>query len=191
MIAAPQVLARSQAKPSRILELGALLWQVVNGVYGFIDVDTGVPLRDDLFRNIDFLYSNLLPPEHAPEFRMWQQLMHCLNRRVWKAFWGNFLGDEHLQEMGGVRDMQRADPRYRRLPEYEEAARQAALLRLRACPGQQRALANRGVLVTLSDSPLDWFDPDMPQRVDLLQSALGRVALGAWDGGSPSPCDTR
>jgi hypothetical protein len=183
LIAHPEVLMQSTTGVAGFLDLGARAWQIVNGVYGFIDVETGVSLQDDILRNFAHLFDSTVPPKYHQEFRKWQDLMPKLDKRVWKAFWGNFLGAEHLRQLGGIQEMRRADPRYRLLPEYLERAYQQGVERLRACDcyHEWRDLANGGVLLTLSASPLDALEVPVQARRARLQKALGQLAIGPWD----------
>jgi hypothetical protein len=175
----PDVLLEGSTGISGFVDLGMRLWETIEGVYGFIDVETGIPLQDDIHRNAIFLFDDSIPPEYHREFRKWQELMPHLDRRIWKAFWGNFLGAEHLQELGGIRELRRADPLYRLLPEYLEQAYQHGLERLRASDGyhEWRELAGGGVLLTLSASPLEWFEKEVQERRARLQEALKPIAL--------------
>ena len=159
--------------------LGAQAWDIAGGSYGFIDVETGTPLRDRVLRNAIHLFDSTVQPEFHNEFREWQMLMPVLNRRVWKAFWGNFLGAEHLQSLGGVKDLQRADPQRQMLPEYQEQAYRTGLQKLNACGcfHQLEPLAGGGVMGCLSESPLDWFEPEVQARVERLQNTLGTLTL--------------
>jgi hypothetical protein len=179
----PDVFTLSNTGMEGLLKLGQQAWQLCDGAYGFIDVETGIPLHDHLLRNIDHLHGSLVPPEYDQEFRKWQDIMPNLNQRVWKAYWGNFLCQEHLQRLGGVQEMRRADPRYRLLPEYLETSWRQGRERLQACAcfHELRDLANGGVLLTLSASPLDWFDAMVQNRRVQLQDVLGHLALGPWD----------
>jgi len=175
----PDVIQASTEGIEGFVRLGMAAWEIVEGVYGFIDVETGIPLQDDIFRNAIHLFDSTVPPEYCREFRKWQELMPKLNKQVWKAFWGNFLGAEHLQELGGIRELRRADPLYRLLPEYLEQAYQRGLERLRASGGyhEWRELAGGGVLLTLSASPLEWFEKEVQERRARLQEALEPIAL--------------
>lgn len=175
----PQVLSESVTGVSGLLDLGEQIWRISEGVYGFIDLQMNIPLQDNILRNAAHLFDSTVPPKYHDEFRKWQELMPLLDRRTWKAFWGNFLGAEHLRRLGGIEDMRRADPRYRLLPEYLEQAYQKGVDRLRACDCWERwqALSDGGVLLTLSPSPLDWFAPQVQDRRKRLQAALGAVAL--------------
>ena len=162
-----------------LVSLGTQLWRIVDGVYGFIDVETGFPLQDSLFRNAIHLFDSTVPPEFHAEFREWQQLMPDLNRRVWKAFWGNFLGAEHLQRMGGVEVLRRADPRRRLLPEYKEQAQIIGLKKLEECRCIQRLepLSDGGILGCLSESPMDWFEPEVQAKAKRLQATLDDLVI--------------
>jgi hypothetical protein len=175
----PDVIQASTGGVEGFMRLGMAAWEIVEGVYGFIDVETGIPLQDNISRNAIHLFDSTVPPEYRREFRKWQELMPKLNKQVWKAFWGNFLGAEHLQELGGIRELRRADPLYRLLPEYLEQAYQRGLERLRASGGyhEWRELAGGGVLLTLSASPLEWFEKEVQERRARLQEALKPIAL--------------
>lgn len=175
----PEVLLQSTTGISGFLDLGIQAWEIADGVYGFIDVETGIPLQDNISRNVAHLFDSTVPPEYHREFRKWQELMPKLDKRVWKAFWGNFLGAEHLRQLGGVQEMRRADPLYRLLPEYLEQAYQQGIERLRACDCYEewRELAGGGVLLTLSSSPLDVLDPRVQERQRRLQAVLEPIAL--------------
>lgn len=173
------ILVQNMGGISGFLDLGMQAWQIVEGVYGFIDVETGIPLQDHIARNAFHLFDSTVPPEYHHEFRKWQELMPKMNKGVWKAFWGNFLGAEHLQELGGIRELRRADPLYRILPEYLEQAYQQGIRRLRESNGyhEWRELAGGGVLLTLSASPLEWFEKEVQERRVKLQEALEPIAL--------------
>ncbi len=175
----PDVLNQSTTGVPGFLDLGVQAWHIIEGVYGFIDVETGIPLQDNLFRNAMHFFDSTVPPAYHPEFRAWQDLMPLLHRRVWKAFWGNFLGPEHIRQLGGLQALRRADPLYRLLPEYLEQAYRQGIERLRACACYEtwRELTGGGVLLTLSPSPLDWFDPAVQERQRRLQTVLEPVAL--------------
>ncbi len=179
----PEVLIQSSTGVSGLLELGVQAWEIIDGVYGFIDVETGIPLRDDILRNAIHLFDSTVPKEYEMEFLLWVHARSELDKRVWKAFWGNFLGAEHLRQLGGIEEMRRADPLYRRLPEYLEQAYQQGRARLResSCYHEWRDLAHGGVLLTLSESPLDWFEKQVQERKACLQEVFGQVALGPWD----------
>lgn len=175
----PEIIRQSATGVSGLLDLGIQAWAIADGVYGFIDVETGIPLQDNISRNVAHLFDSTVPPEYHREFRKWQELMPRLDKRVWKAFWGNFLGAEHLQELGGIRELRRADPLYRILPEYLEQAYQQGIRRLRESNGyhEWRELAKGGVLLTLSASPLEWFEKEVQERRVKLQEALEPIAL--------------
>jgi hypothetical protein len=183
LIVSPDILLRSTTGAPGLFQLGAQAWRTVGGVYGFVDVETGIPPQDHLSRNIDAFLSNLVPSDFYPELEKWHLLQSRLDRRVWKAFWGNFLSAEHLELLGGVREMRRSDPHYELKAEYRERAYQQGIERLRGCGchEQWRELANGGVLLTLSPSPLDWFEPQAQERRARLQEALGHLAIGPWD----------
>lgn len=177
------ILRRSISGVSGFIELGIDAWRIISGVYGFIDVETGTPLRDDFLRNAIHLFDTTVPPEYHQEFRAWQRLESDLDKRVWKAFWGNFLSAEHVRQLGGVQNMRHADPLYRLLPEYLEQAYKRGIERLQACHCiyQMYQLANGGVLLTLSKNPLTWSDIEVQRRANLLQNALGQLVLRPSD----------
>ncbi len=164
------------------LQLAVSAWRAVDGVYGFIDVETGVPPQADLIHNFDHLLSNLIPPEYEAEFTAWQLLRPNLDPRVWKAFWGSLLGPEHLIRLGGIEELRRSDaPFRRRLPEFEQRAYREGTRILQGSDGYHRwlDLDNKGVLLTLSESPLTWYGRREQQRRQALDRALAQIALHA------------
>lgn len=173
------LLKASLTQATAFTALGIQLWRAIDGVYGFIDVETGIPLQDNLLRNAIHLFDSTVPLELNNEFRQWQRLMPVLNRRVWKSFWGNFLGAEHLQRLGGIEELQRADPQRRMLPEYREQAQIAGLRRLEECACLQRVepLSSGSVLTTLSESPMEWFEPKVQARAKQLQNTLSTLTM--------------
>lgn len=163
-----------------LLQLAMSAWRAIDGVYGFIDIETGVPPQADLIHTFDHLLSNLITPEYDQEFTAWQLLRSYLDRRVWKAFWGNLLGAEHLIRLGGIEELRRSDAPYRRrLPEFEQQAYREGTRILQESSGYHRwlDLDNQGVLLTLSESPLTWYDHDEQQRRQALDKALTKIAL--------------
>ena len=175
----PQVLLQSSEGIPGFLELGMQAWAIINGVYGFIDLETGLPLQDNISRNIHHLFDSTVPPEYHREFRAWQELMPKLDKRVWKAFWGNFLGAEHLRQLGGIQELRRADPLYQLRPEYLEQAYQRGKEILRASKSYVGwyELAGGGVLLTLSASPLEGLEKEVQERRERLQAVLAPIAL--------------
>jgi hypothetical protein len=175
----PDVIQASTGGVEGFVRLGMAAWEIVEGVYGFIDVETGIPLQDDIFRNAIHLFDSTVPPEYHREFRAWQELMPKLDKRVWKAFWGNFLGAEHLRQLGGIQELRRADPLYQLRPEYLAQAYQRGKELLRASKSYVGwyELAGGGVLLTLSASPLEWFEKEVQERRERLQAVLAPIAL--------------
>jgi len=175
----PDVIQASTGGMEGFVRLGMAAWEIVEGVYGFIDVETGIPLQDDIFRNAIHLFDSTVPPEYHREFRAWQELMPKLDKRVWKAFWGNFLGAEHLRQLGGIQELRRADPLYQLRPEYLAQAYQQGKELLRASKSYVGwyELAGGGVLLTLSASPLEWFEKEVQERRERLQAVLAPIAL--------------
>jgi hypothetical protein len=174
-----EVLSQSVTGVPGFLNLGKQVWEFAAGTYGFIDVEIGIPLQDRILRNAAHLFDSTVPPEYRQEFRQWQKLMPQLSRRVWKAFWGNFLSAEHLRQLGGIQELRHADPHYRLLPKYLEQAYQKGVTLLRACGCYEewQELTNEGILVTLAPSPMDWFDPSVQERRSKLQAAIEAIAL--------------
>jgi hypothetical protein len=175
----PDILNQGALGLAGFLELGTHIWRMVNGKYGFIDIETGVPLQDNISRNAIHLFDSTVPPIYHQEYRLWQRLDAQLDKRIWKAFWGNFLGAEHLRQLGGIQRMRSEDPRYRLLPEYLEQAYKEGHYQIKQCDSscELRDLSNQGILVTLSASPLDWFEAEVQQRRELLQNILKPIAL--------------
>lgn len=164
------------------LQLAASGWRAADGVYGFIDVETEVQPQADLIHNFDHLLSDLIAREYFEEFRVWQWLKPHLDRRVWKAFWGNLLGAEHLRRLGGIEELRRTDaPLRRRLPEFEEQSYQEGLRILRNCACYDRwlDLDNHGVLLAQSESPLSWYSHKGQQCRRDLDEALAKISLRA------------
>jgi hypothetical protein len=178
----PDILTNSTTGVEGLLNLGVNLWQLVDGVYGFIDVETGVPLQDDISRNVIQLFDSTVPTHYHQEYRLWQRLDNQIDKRVWKSFWGNFLSSEHLRQLGGIKEIRSANRNQSRAESLDQAYKQGtARLQGIDCLERQIALANDGVCVTLSHSPLDWFQPAVQECQHQLQHTLGQVAIGEWD----------
>ena len=162
-----------------LLELGKQLWRLVNGVYGFVEVETGIPLQDNILRNVIHLNDSTIPSEFREEFRRWQGITSDLDKKVWKAFWGNFLGAEHLRQLGGIKNMQRVDPYRRILPDFGELAYKLGKQRIadRRCHEKLDELTSDGLLVTLSEDPLAWPDLPVQERQVQFQSALDPISI--------------
>ncbi len=180
----PAVVSSDRERVPGLLSLGRQLWSITGAVCGLIDIRTDVSPLDDFRCRIYYAFGPADAPEEVRrEMYLRQTTMSHLDRRVWKAFWGNFLSAEHLRQIGGIRDIRRSDPLNRLLPEYLERAYAQGRDRLRTCGGyhEWHDLSHGGVLLTLSPSPLDALQPEVHARQSLLQEALGRVALGPWD----------
>jgi hypothetical protein len=166
---------------SGLLDLGIRVWDIVDGVYGFIDVDTGFPLQDDLLRNFDFFRSNLIPHEFQDEFKRWQEIQPDLDKKIWKIFWGNFFNFKHITILGDIAEMRRQNP-FRRLEELEAIAYDKAIEKLLIKSEhlhEIRDLAKGGRLLTLSPSPLDWEDDKVQQRKKAIQELFKYVTLSS------------
>jgi hypothetical protein len=175
----PQALSDSTTGIAGVLDLGIQAWSIISGVYGFVDVETRIPLHDHLMRNIAHLYSNLVPKGYEREFLRWVRIGAHLDRRVWQAFWANFLGAGHMQQMGGLKRLRQGDPYSR----HEEQAYEIGKRRLQecGCSAGWYDLSNKGVLLTLSESPLNWLTPEVQTKRERLQQTFGQVAVGPWD----------
>lgn len=181
----PNILSGGITRISDFLELGSQAWEIMKGIYGFVDVETGIPLQDDISRNAIHLFDSTVPKEYHQEFRGWQRIDSQLEKRVWKAFWGNFLSREHLRGIGGTDETQQNVSHHHRSPESQDQAYQFGMDRLSNCDCIQnwQTLSNGGKLVTLSNSPLDWFEAQVQTRRARLQELLDGIALSDQDKG--------
>lgn len=179
----PDVLTQSTTGIRGLLELGKQVWAMLNTVYGFIDVETGFPLQDNFQRNAIHLYDSTIPLSYRPEFMSWQRIDSNLNNRIWKIFWGNFLSAEHLRQLGGIQEMRRQDSLSRLLPEYLERAYSQGydLLSSHLCSESLESLANDGVLLTLSPTPINGSDQKVQACREQIQETFGQIAIGPWD----------
>jgi hypothetical protein len=179
----PDILIHSLNGITGFKEIGVKAWESLGGVYGYIDVETGIPLRDNIMRNAIHLFDSTISKEHQMDYLLWMHARSELHKRVWKAFWGNFLGKEHIRQLGGIQEMRRANPRYATLPEYLERSYVQGLERMRQNKPfhEWLDLSDGGVFITLSSSPLDWFSLQVQDKRKKLQDLLGRLALGPWD----------
>lgn len=84
----PDFLIDQEGGIQGLLDLGVKIWTSINGVYGFIDQSVNTPLDPD------FMVSSL------EEFRNWQYLLPALDKKIPKVFWANYLGRNHILEIG-------------------------------------------------------------------------------------------
>jgi hypothetical protein len=177
LVVHPEILDRSSGI-NDFLGLGIEAWEMIEGVYGFIDIETDAPLHDSLLRNFDHLMSNLVPDEGFQEFRRWQEISNRLNKNIWKVFWGNFLGMEHICQLGNLEaedNKNRSKPQITdHLNNYERGLE--GLLKCN-CFYDSYDLSNKGLLLTLSSSPFDWYDSNVQLKRNLLQEVLAPVAI--------------
>jgi len=174
----PDILFQFPLSIEGFLQLGIEAWEIIQGVYGFVDVETGVPLQDNLLRNIAHIMSNLVPPDHFEEFQQWQSAIPVLDKKIWKPFWGNFLGSKHIEEIGGFKELRKADP-YTPYDEVSRIVYEKGIEILRNCQYYEEwhNLKNKGVLLTLSQSPTDWFQEETQTRREGLGKILKKVAI--------------
>ena len=166
----PEIIEKSNNGITGFLELGKEAWNISQGVYGFIDIETGIPLQDNIYRNFDLQMSNLIPSEFFDEFRNWQRIGPELHRKAWKVFWGNFLGEEHIQQIGGVSELKKANP-YKQTDELASIAYQVGLEKITACKCfyEMSNLTHKGVLITMSNTPYDWDQQNNDDKGKLQQ----------------------
>ncbi len=170
---------RKPDKAAEFISLGSHAWSIIEGIYGFIDVDTGISPNDNLARNFGCAISNLIPQEHFPEFREWQSIQPVLNKKIWKIFWGNYLSQEHIQQIGGYADLRRADW-YR--PQEEiilESSKKGKLLLDKATENQVK-LAKGGLFFQLSNSPLSWLQPETQIKRKNIQESLASISIKSF-----------
>jgi hypothetical protein len=170
----PDVVSQKDNRFAGLLDLGVQAWDIIDGVYGFIDVDTGVPLQDDLLRNIDFFMSNLIPKEFQGEFRKWQEIQPYLGKKIWKIFWANFINANHITTLGDIAEMRRSDP-YRHLEELQAIAYDKGIEKLINNSKnfhELRCLSHKGMLITISPSPLEWSDAWVQERRKIIQELI-------------------
>lgn len=163
-------------KVEELINLGVKAWSIAGGIYGFIDVDTGIPPHDNLTRNFYCIVSNLIPQEHLQEFREWQTIQPKLNKRIWKIFWGNFLSREHLQQLGGYEKLRREDW-YRPQPEIFTISQMQGKRIVEEKIRDVVKIANEGCFFRLSASPLDYSQPEIQQRRKFIQSVLDSLSI--------------
>jgi hypothetical protein len=166
-------------KTIEFIHLGARIWSITEGVYGFIDIDTGIPPSDNLARNIACVVSNLIPPEHFQEFKEWQDILPVLNKRLWKAFWGNYISIEHIQQLGGYAKMRRADW-YRPQSEILDESWQKGKFLLKEEIGELLELSNKGYFFRSSTSPLDWLEPETQRKRKKIQEVLASISIPTY-----------
>jgi hypothetical protein len=155
-------------------ELAVKAWEVIGGVYGFIDVETGIPLQDDISRNALQLLDSTIPEEMTTAYQRWKDIAPLLDTRVWKPFWGNFINKEHICRIGGLRRLQAEDPFHRRLPAYIEQSYQEGIRRLQGEVSYDTwyDLADNGIGIILTTSPTD---PKRIMREQQLQIILSGI----------------
>lgn len=116
--------------------LGEKLWAIMDGCYGFIDVEANTPLHDDISRNVLHLLDSTVPQTHRQEYLAWKHIAAELDTKAWKAFWGNFLNQRHLERIGGPVHPMVHDNQLHQTP-----------------------LDPNGLLITSGSSPLEYFEP--------------------------------
>jgi hypothetical protein len=171
----PKILV-GEIKIKELLDLCAEAWGFTNGVYGFIDIETGIPLQDNLARNIDHLMSNLVPKEHFQEFYQWVMIKPELHRKIWKVFWCNLIGAGHIRQLGGYKELRKANP-YQPESELLAVAYERGKNLLLGDLERYLALDRGGFLFTLCDSPMDWFDDETQLKKNEMQTVFNSIAI--------------
>ena len=99
---------------------------------------------------------------------------------MWKAFWGNFIGAGHIQQLGGLKDLRKMNP-YTSLESLSKIAYDKGVEILTGCNCFElcRKINHQGFLITLSPSPLEWFQGETQTRREQLQKSLAPVAIGS------------
>jgi hypothetical protein len=140
--------------------------------------------RNQQFRNASPIWFSPTNQDTPREFQAWQCIQYDLDKRLWKAFWGNVLGAEHVRRIGGLQEMQGPGAGEESVSsDLLEQAYAQGLAKLKDCACYQgwRELGDGAVFLSLSPSPLDWFSEEVQARRERLQQALGHVAVGPWD----------
>ncbi len=158
------------------IDLGIKAWSIVNGIYGFIDINAGIPPSDNLVRNFACVVSNLIPIEYIQEFKEWQLILSKLNKRIWKVFWGNFISREHIQMIGGY-DRMRKEDYYRPQQELLEISWNKGHQLLEGIAETVINLPNNGMFLSLSINPLDWLEEKTQNQQKILQNILGSISI--------------
>lgn len=95
----PDLLAASNGGMQGLITHGIDLWSRIDGCYGFIDAEADWGVHSDLSRNILHFNDSTLPVAYQEEYLLWKQIDAILDRRMWRPFWGNFLGAPHLHAL--------------------------------------------------------------------------------------------
>lgn len=163
-------------KIAGFIELGIKAWSIAEGTYGFIDLDTGIPPNDNFIRNTACILSNLIPPRYVQEFKEWQSIQSKLNKRIWKVFWGNYLSQEHIQQLGGYAELRRADY-YRPQAEILEESWQAGKKIVYEKLSEVLELPDKGFFFKLSQTPLNWEKAEIQQKRRNFQEILSPMSI--------------
>jgi hypothetical protein len=168
---------REPGKVNEFVNLGRRAWEIVQGVYGYIDIETEISPKDNLVRDFSRFMSNLIPPHYFNEFREWQKIAPVLDKKIWKVFWGNFLGKHHLQQIGGYQELRRADY-YRPAPEIKKISLDRGKQILQGKAYEEIAIAQDGIYFQLSPLPFDteYFEMLQTNRHPL-QSILEPISI--------------
>lgn len=175
IIATPDYFQKG-GKIDEFINLGVKAWEILRGVYGYIDIETLLDPNDKLMKDFGRLMSDLIPADYFQEFRQWQDLSNKLDRKLWKVFWGNFLGEGHIQQVGGLRELRRADY-YRPLPEIEKTSWEKGRQTLEGKAYQVVDLPYQGCFLRLSSSPLDLYEKVLQTNQHPLQDVLAPISI--------------
>jgi hypothetical protein len=167
---------RKTGKTADFITLGSQAWSITQGVYGFIDIDTGISPNDNLIRNFACVVSNLIPQEHLQEFKEWQAILPTLDKRIWKVFWGNYLSREHIQQLGGYADMRRSDWHRSQSEIIVESLEKGQEL-LNNSTGNLIKLPNDGYFFQLSDTPLNWTQQETQIKRRNIQEIFEPISI--------------
>jgi hypothetical protein len=173
------LLHESSESISEFLDICIEIWDIWKGAYGFIDIKESSPLKDDLFRNAIHLLDDTIPEPLVPEFKAWVDIKYTLNRHIWKAFWGNFLCFEHICYLGEKAISRNKPTHTANFPRTADYFYQIGIQELQqcACVHTLQVLKNRGVLLAISQSPMQWFQSDTQKDLAKLQDTLTPISI--------------
>jgi hypothetical protein len=95
----PDAIQLSESHIKGLIALGSQLWDVIDGCYGFIDIEIDRGLHDDVSRNALHLLDNSVDKQLEREFLKWKNISSDLDKKAWRIFWGNFFGRSHIEQI--------------------------------------------------------------------------------------------